>query len=609
MPKKKRISILLFIPIFSMLTGLNLCTNPDRSLSRRDYNGPYSGHSLNRVAFPIGGIGAGMICIEGTGAISHVSVRNRPEVFNEPCTYAAIHVKGVEKGTKVLEGPVPDWKIFGSQGTGNGAAGTSFGLPRFEKAAFLARFPFGTVTLSDTDIPLEIQITGWSPFIPGDADNSSLPSGALEYHFKNSTRSPVEAVFSYNAKNFMAIGREGNTIKPIENGFILWQDGTQDNPHNEGGFAVFVDEYEAVVDYCWFKGGWWDALTLAWRNVKEGILLDNPPVDGPCPGASLFVPFTVKPGEEKTIRLMFTWYVPGTDLRTGTDPECAAESAGNTVCCSGPQFHRPWYAQKFKDIGEAASYWRTHYDDLRRKTQLFTDAFYDTSLPDEVVEAVAANLTILKSPTVQRQCDGRLWCWEGCGDAGGCCSGSCTHVWNYAQAIPHLFPDLERSLRETEFLVSQDEKGHQVFRSGLPIRPIQHTFHAASDGQLGGIMKVYRDWRISGNTEWLKKLWPAIKQSLDYCIRTWDPREHGVLEEPHHNTYDIEYWGPDGHCSSFYLGALAAAIEMGKAAGDDSGLYDALLEKGKRYMETELFNGEYFYQKITTQGLNASRKV
>ena len=113
---------------------------------------------------------------------------------------------------------------------------------------------------------------------------------------------------------------------------------------------------------------------------------------------------------------------------------------------------------------------------------------------------MAANLTILKSPTVMRQADGRLWSWEGCGDSWGCCHGSCTHVWNYAQAVPHLFPSLERTLRETEFRVSQDARGHQTFRAALPIRPPAHDFHAAADGQLGGIMKVYREWRISGDT-------------------------------------------------------------------------------------------------------------
>ena len=79
----------------------------------RAYNGLYTGEHLNRVAFPLGGLGAGMICLEGTGALSHVSLRNKPDVFNEPCVFAAIGVKGDPTAARVLEGPVPRWKLFG----------------------------------------------------------------------------------------------------------------------------------------------------------------------------------------------------------------------------------------------------------------------------------------------------------------------------------------------------------------------------------------------------------------------------------------------------------------------------------------------------------------
>ncbi len=251
------------------------------------------------------------------------------------------------------------------------------------------------------------------------------------------------------------------------------------------------------------------------------------------------------------------------------------------------------------------AYWRDHYDELRRNTRRFSDCFYDTTLPPEVVEAVAANLTILKSPTVLRQADGRLWGWEGCCDGSGCCAGSCTHVWNYAQALPHLFPALERTLRETEFGPSQDDRGHQQFRSALPIRPVAHDFHAAADGQLGGILKVHREWRISGDKAWLRRLWPKVRASLEYCIEQWDPGHKGWLEEPHHNTYDIEFWGPDGMCTSFYLAALRAAVLMGKALESDVAEYSAILEKGLRRMEQELFDGEYFVQKIEWKNLRA----
>jgi hypothetical protein len=210
---------------------------------------------------------------------------------------------------------------------------------------------------------------------------------------------------------------------------------------------------------------------------------------------------------------------------------------------------------------------------------------------------------------VLRQADGRLWAWEGCGDNNGCCHGSCTHVWNYAQAIPHLFPSLERTLRETEFGPSQDTRGHQTFRSNLPIRPVVHDFHAAADGQLGGIMKVYREWRVGGDSEWLKRLWPKVKASLDYCIETWDPGRKGVVEEPHHNTYDIEFWGPDGMCTSFYLGALQALILMGEALKEDVAAYKDLLDKGTKVTETDLYDGEYFIQKIEWKNLKAANPI
>jgi uncharacterized protein (DUF608 family) len=575
-----------------------------RASSRRtqhQYNGEYSGEYLNQIAFPLGGIGAGMICLEGTGALSHVSLRSKPEIFNEPCVFAAISVKGTHPVARVLEGPVPGRKLFGAHGTGNGSGGATYGLPRFANASFKTRFPFGLVTLTDPKVPLSVELTGWSPFEPGDADNSSLPVAALEYRFTNRGKSPLEAVFSFNARNFMGTNGNPEAVRPVAGGFILWGGGAKDNPWEEAAFSAMVSEPAAKVNHAWFRGGWWDALTIAWKDVAEAACYDHAPLTegGPSPGASLFVPFQLAAGESRTVVLRLAWFVGRTNLRFGKD---LASIAPDTSLSAN---YRPWYAGRFTDINGVTFYWRDHYDELRRKAARFSECFYDSTFPPEVLEAVAANLTILKSPTVLRQTDGRLWAWEGCSDNAGCCAGSCTHVWNYAQAIPHLFPGLERTLRETEFGPSQDDAGHQQFRSALPIRPLAHDFHAAADGQLGGIMKVFREWRISGNTDWLRGLWPKVKRSLNYCIETWDPGHKGIVEEPHHNTYDIEFWGPDGMCTSFYLGALQAAVLMGKALGDEVPLYAELFASGLRKAESDLFDGEYFIQRIEWKNLRA----
>ena len=164
---------------------------------------------------------------------------------------------------------------------------------------------------------------------------------------------------------------------------------------------------------------------------------------------------------------------------------------------------------------------------------------------------------------------------------------------------------LFRSLRHTEFEESQNKEGHQTFRAAFPIRPVSHNFYSAADGQMGGIMKVYRDWRISGDDAFIKDMYPKVKASLDFCIKSWDPRGVGSIEEPHHNTYDIEFWGPDGMHNSFYLGALNAFIAMSEYLKEDASYYKDLAAKGKSFTETELFNGEYFIQKIQWTGLKA----
>ncbi|NLR58644.1 hypothetical protein HGH93_11060 [Chitinophaga polysaccharea] len=569
--------------------------------TRRKFNGVYTGKYNNRPAFPIGGIGAGMFCLEGTGAISHLSVRHNPEMFHEPAMFAAISLKGTPGQARVLEGPVPDWKKFGQRDAGlGGTGGATWGLPRFKTATLQARFPFAHITLADPQLPLLVSIKGWSPFIPTDEDHASMPIGALEYQFTNKDNQAEEYVFSYNARNFMRQGDAGNAIKPYANGFILSQAALADAPEKQGHFAIYTNDSETVVDHCWFRGNWFDPLTMVWNTLKEGNTRNTPPVAQDAPGASLFVPFRLQPGEKKTIRVMMAWYVPDSKLRIG---DTISNKPGT------PPYYKPWYSSRFDSILAVAGYWTRHYDTLQENTQRFTDTFYSSSLPPEVLEAVAANLTILKSATVMRQHDGRFWCWEGSGDTWGSCHGSCTHVWNYAQAVPHLFPALERSLRNTEFNENQNAEGHQGFRANLPISPLVHNFHSAADGQLGGVMKVYRDWRISGDHNWLKKMYPLVKVSMDYCIRTWDPEGKGLVEEPHHNTYDIEFWGPTSMCTSFYLGALKAIMHMGTFLQQEIAAYNSLYEKGKQALETTLYNGEFFIQQIKWTGLKAPDPV
>jgi len=581
----------------------------------RAFNGIYQGDYLNQIAFPMGGLGAGMFCLEGTGAFTKFSLRNRPDLASEPHAFSAICIKGPRRIARLLEGPVPAWKLRpflpGVEGVYPGGC---WGLPRFRQNTFDSRFPFGTVRLKDAELPLEVELTGWSPFSPGDADNSSLPVAGLEYRFLNRSSAAVDAVFSFNSENFLSAHEDWpSKKKPTErirstpNGFILCGRGAEDRPWDDACLAAWVDDPKAKVNPSWMRGV--DARQLVWRDIESAESYSRDPLlDDSSPGASIFVPFSVAPGEARTISLRFAWYVPKSDLFKPAN----ISSDSNVVHCSVvgctpvAGTYQPWYAERFSSIEKVIDYWQQNYQSLRQASEKFSRALYDTTLPPEVMEAVASNLSILKSPTVLRQTGGRLWGWEGTRETQGSCYGSSTHVWNYAQSIAHLFPELERSLRETEFGSNQNDEGHQFCRAALPIRPLNepNALPDAADGQLGGVIKFYRDWRISGDTAWLRRWWPKIRACLDYCIRTWDPQQKGVIEEPHINTYDIGFWGADSMCTSLYLSALKAATLMGQALGDNIEPYSTLLSKSSHQME-ELFNGEYFFQKTEWRNLRA----
>jgi uncharacterized protein (DUF608 family) len=587
----------------------------------------FSGEYATQIAMPLGGIGAGSICLNGYGGLQDFSIRTRPETTALPSTFSAnspeaafavLHIKGSSGVTKLIEGPFPAFKIFdqGLQGQGLRRGGFE-GFPRFAKCVFTGEYPFGEARLSDPAIPLAVTVTGWSPFIPLDDKNSGIPCLLLEYSLHNTSPRAVEYEFSYHLSH-LAPGckrEQAASVNTVIPGKGVFLHNIEDaNAEAFGSASLTVIGNEPRIKGMWLRSPGWefDSLSALWREVSTGAFTAN---DGSNEidksgrsGASILLAGTVAPGESRTYPILITWHFPNCYIHDGGkapegiqgDPGCSSMAGGQ------PPLWRPYYVNHWKDAREVARYVEAEYNSLRERTAKFKDALFGSTLPPYVLDAVSANLAIIKSPTVLREENGNLWGWEGCFPDGGCCHGSCTHVWNYAQAFPHLYPQLERTLREMELTRSMDDHGHVNFRGAIPDGPVDHGWHAASDGQLGGIMKVYREWQISGDSGWLKRMYPLAKRSLDYAIRTWDPDRRGGLFEPHHNTYDIEFWGADGMCTSIYLGALSAMAQMAPAAGhaDDASEYGELAKRCAALMDEHLFNGEYYQQKVEYQGLH-----
>jgi uncharacterized protein (DUF608 family) len=587
----------------------------------------FTGEKTTQIALPIGGIGAGSICMNGYGGLQDYSIRTRPENTAMPARFSAnspeaafaiLHIKGDAGITKLVEGPFPPFKIFdqGLQGQGLRRGGFE-GFPRFQKCTFKGEYPFGEASLTDAAVPLEVNITGWNPFIPLDDRNSGIPCAILEYALRNTSTAPVEYEFSYHLSH-LAPGckpdQAGSMNAVIPGKGLLLNNREEANAEAFGSAALIAIGESPRVKAMWLRSPGWefDSLSALWREVSTGHFTTN---DGSNNvdtagrnGASILLEGKVAPRDSRTHTIVIAWHFPNCYLREGVKSE-STEVNGNTGCRAVPASvaapWRPYYAAQWKDAREVALYVEQNCESLRARTVKFKEALFSSTLPSYVLDAVSANLGILKSPTVLREENGNLWGWEGCFPDSGCCHGSCTHVWNYAQAFPRLYPHLERTLRELELVRSMDERGHVTFRGAIPDGPVDHSFHAASDGQLGGIMKLYRDWHISGDTEWLKRMYPLAKRSIDYCIRTWDPDHKGALFEPHHNTYDIEFWGAEPMCTSIYIGALSAMAQMAQGVREqtDAEFYGDLAHKSAAYMDEHLFNGEYYEQKVQYEGL------
>lgn len=590
-----------------------------RSASQRTF----SRETATQVAMPIGGIGAGCVCLNGYGGLQDFSIGNHPATTALPqgfapskAAFAILHIKKPATVTKLIEGPFPILKIFdqGLQGEGYRRGGFE-GFPRFQKCEFQGEFPFGEAKISDPAVPLQVTVRGWNPFIPLDDKNSSIPCAILEYTFHNSSPQSVDYEFSYHLSH-LAPGcapddaNSRNTVLAGRGVFLH----NVEAPNSEayGSACVVAIGGQPRIKGMWLRSPGWefDSLSALWREVSAGSLTTNNGTNeidrAGRNGGSILLEGTLAPRQSRTHPIVIAWHFPNCyvqvggvkhDKLPGTEG-CRTSSEGNA-----PPW-RPYYAGVWKDAQEVAAYVEQNYSELRARTLAFKNALFSSTLPSYVLDAVSANLAIVKSPTVLRLENGDLWGWEGCFPDAGCCHGSCTHVWNYAQAFPHLYPKLERSLRELELTRSMDENGHVNFRSALPEGPVDHSYHAASDGQLGGILKLYRDWQISGDLDWLRTMYPLAKRSLDYCIRTWDPDHRGGLFEPHHNTYDIEFWGADGMCTSIYLGALSAFALMARAVREeDAEFYAELAQRCAHFMDEQLFNGEYYEQKVQYKGL------
>ena len=316
--------------------------------------------------------------------------------------------------------------------------------------------------------------------------------------------------------------------------------------------------------------------------------------------ATLAARVTIPAGEKRKVRFVISWSFPEGDIywafRKSPDAPIPDEPT--------PSW-RNWYATEWPNSLASAREALARWDDLKSRTLAFRDGLFGSTLPAEVIDAASATLALLRTATVIRLEGGDIWAWEGQHTQDGSCEGSCTHVWNYQQALSHLFPALERTLRETEFAYNQLPTGGLTFRQKLPLGSGFDVIGPCADGHFGAIVKTCRDWKLSGDTDWLRRLWPNVRRAMEYAWSPenpdrWDPQASGILSGRQHQTLDMELFEPNSWLGSMYVAALLGASEMAAALGetDFADQTTEMAAAGAAYINTQLFNGRWFIQKI-----------
>ena len=486
---------------------------------------PKEGRYLDEIAFGLGGIGTGTIALTGRGQLVDWEIQNRPNkgsinAFSFFTLWAREQGKDpvvkvlAERPMRMLAGSGPG--LFSGSGFGANRL-TGSGLPHMKRARFTGRYPFAEIEFIDPDMPLEVTLTAYNPLVPHNVEDSSIPGAVFLFELKNPRAVPVSATVLFNMHNCVD-GDFTNYNEYVERDGVRGINMTSEKKKPEsprwGSMGMFTPHADVTYTRAWARGAWFENLLTFWDEVRPaGEVVDRtyPPLAGDI--ATLGMKATVGPGETVTLPLFVTWSFPTMEgywrpdvTETGPDGDDRDRKsrAGRTTTPGA-----------FPDALSAAVYLAGHHGRLLAATRRFSDALFSSTLPDYVLDAVSSQIATIRSTTCIVLPDGTLYSFEGCHCGDGCCEGSCTHVWNYAQTLAFLFPTLERSMREAEYRYSMADDGRMAFRISVPLgvkaaettlagtSGLGERFHPAADGQMGGVMRIYRDYMLTGDRDWL----------------------------------------------------------------------------------------------------------
>lgn len=575
--------------------------------------------------FLLGGLGTGNISIGSRGEMRDWEIFNWPGKGQfVPFSFFAIWTKeeGKQPVSKILESKIKP-PYYKSHGFLNGELA---GIPRFEESTMIGKQPFVYIDLKDSEIPVQVKMEAFTPFIPLNADDSGIPTAIIKYRVYNPTNKPIDVSVVGTMAN--VVGFDGydvfNNVKLVDevqnesideegiHGWYYTAKNLKSDHMKFGSMSIATTNNENITKKQWLHGQWTDNAQDFWDDFADDGKL-NQGSDIEAQGCDLLEHYdfsflnlkekissvgsyeTVQPNEEKVFEYIISWYFPNRP-KGWIEYDADLERYRN----GGYDIIRNYYATKFEDAWDVTRYVVKKKEHLESNSHAFEDALFHTSLPMYVIDAVASNIMSMKSHCCFRIENGNFLGWEGIRDYVGCGQGNVNHVWNYATAVACLFPDLEITMRNVEFNLEMDDDGAMPFRARKVLGESRWDMIPACDGQFGSILRIYREWKYTGDDKFLLGIWDNMMKALEYAIKTWDTDQDGILDGKMHVTYDIEFYGPNTMTNTIYLGAIKGVAEMAEHLGksDIAKKYSELYDKASRLLDEKLFNGEFYIQEL-----------
>jgi non-lysosomal glucosylceramidase len=573
----------------------NLSREWIENLYRRGSPEYVSGKALKYIGMPVGGMGCGQLYLAGDGRLwlwdifkSNYDREPLGDLSFDLMTMNGHYTKPVDSLTgqySARNGADVDQGFIIRVKQGESTQTRSLDQKGFPGVKFRGEYPIGRVIYSENDFPVRVELEAFSPFIPLNANSSALPATVLSFSVRNTGNSAVEvdllgwlqnATCPYNRE--ATLGTRSNTLRALKAKVATLlctveagPDKEMESRHGFGSMALSVmnaDEkrlYGSTDAELPVTGQTFPAAYKPGETTRK-------PLDRKLVG-TLGERLSLKPGETGKVEFLLTWYFPFHQDKGGE------MARGVTDFAELSRHYRSW----FSDAAGVADRIAGDYDHYLQDTRLWNRTWYDSTLPYWLLDRCFIAIDCLATQTFHYFDNGRIWAWEGVDS----CGGTCTHVWNYAQGMARIFPELERSLRE------QVDFGLAFKNGGIGNRGEGTT--PATDGQAGTIVRVWREHTISPDDAFLRRLWPKVKQAIDYLIAQ-DPNQDGLLEGVQENTLDAAWYGPMGWISSVYGAALRAGQMMAHDMGDQAmeEKCRTIADRGEKEIVKRVFNGEYF---------------